>query len=97
MATPSLDTTGRSDFDLKENALLSIELLARERRASTLASAERRNRRALLTAGSRPAHRGVARRVIGTYLVNLGTATAGRSHFRRTTSTSPIDSGSRST
>lgn len=89
MTTQGLDTTHRSDFDRKEIALLSIELLARERQESTLASAQRHNRRALLTAGSTSAHRGAARRLIGTYLVNLGTAIAGPSPEGR--SPRPLD------
>ena len=41
MTTNNLDTSHHhSDFDRKEIALLSIELLARERRESTLSSAE---------------------------------------------------------
>lgn len=89
MTTQRMETYDRVDFDRKEIALLSIELLARERRASTLSSAERHNRRALLTAGATPAHRGGARRAIGTYLVTLGTAIAGPSPEGR--SPRPLD------
>ena len=89
MTTHDLHISHRPDFDRKEIALLSIELLARERRASTLSSAERHNRRALLIDGSTPAHRGAARRVIGSYLVNLGTAIAGPSPEGR--SPRPLD------
>lgn len=68
-------------FDRKEMAVLSIELLARDRRASALREAERRSRLAILTAdgASTGSTRRAARRAIGNYLVNLGTAIAGPS------------------
>jgi hypothetical protein len=64
----------------KEIAVLSIELLARDVRATSLRQAERRNRLAQLT--SQRAQHGRtgpsgARRAIGNYLVSLGTAIAG--------------------
>ncbi len=72
-----------TDFDSirEETAVLSIELLARDRRASTLHHAEWRRQRALRAAGlprrDRTSRSAAARRTIGTYLVGLGTAIAG--------------------
>lgn len=90
MTHPALPTD--SDIQRKEIAVLSIELLARDLRASTLSSASRHARNAQLAAdGRRPGRSGRrgARRAIGTYLIHLGTAIAGPSPDGR--SPRPVD------
>ena len=81
MTTHPPDTTTRFDHDREEIAVLGIELLARDRRASTLHDAERHQRRELLAAGlPRGRHSSrlaPARRTLGAYLVGLGMAIAG--------------------
>lgn len=88
MNHPLTTTTIDLDFYRKELAMLSIELLARDRRASTLAQAEQRNRQALMTDGmpraGRP-RRGGPRRLVGTFLVNVGTAIGGANTDARAT------------
>ncbi len=85
MNHPPTTTTLDLDSYGKELTMLSIELLARDRRASTLAQAEQRNRRALMTGdmpGAGRQRRGGARRLVGTFLVNVGTAIRGPEHRR---------------
>lgn len=81
-------TTADLGLYRKELTMLSLELLARDRRASTLAQAEQRNRQALMTDG-RPSEgrprRGGARRLVGSLLVNVGTAIGGTNTGARTT------------
>ncbi len=87
MNHPLTTTTLDLDFYGKELTMLSIELLARDRRASTLAQAEQRNRRALMTGdmpGAGRQRRGGARRLVGTFLVNVGTAIGGPNTDGRT-------------
>jgi hypothetical protein len=87
MNHPLTTTTIDLDFYGRELTMLSIELLARDRRASTLAQGEQRNRQALMTDGitsARRLRRGSPRRVVGSFLVNVGTAIGGSSTDGRT-------------